>query len=58
VAYKITEYCVKCGSYSFACPVGAISEGEKTYVIDLDKCTDCGLCLENNQCPAWAIEKE
>jgi len=58
MAYQITEYCVKCGACSFVCPVGAITEGEKTYVIDPEKCTGCGSCIENNHCPAWAIVNE
>jgi ferredoxin len=40
------------------CPANAISEGENTYIIDPEKCTDCGECLENNHCPVWAIVKE
>jgi len=58
MAYKITEYCVKCGGCFYECPVGAIYESENTYVIDPEKCTDCRLCIENNHCPAWAIVKE
>lgn len=58
MTYKITEYCVKCGSCFFICPVGAISEGQDTYVIDPEKCTKCGKCLKDNHCPAWAIVKE
>jgi ferredoxin len=58
VTYKILEFCVKCGSCIDVCPVGAISEGENTYIIDPKKCNDCGQCLENNHCPAWAIVKE
>ncbi len=57
VAYKITEDCVKCGGCFFECPMGAISEDEKQYIIDPDKCTECGACIENNYCPAWAIVK-
>ncbi|OGO43901.1 MAG: ferredoxin [Chloroflexi bacterium RBG_16_60_22] len=56
MAYRITEDCVKCGACYFECPVGAISEGEDRYIIDPDKCTDCGICLDN-YCPAWAILK-
>jgi len=35
------------------CPEGAISEGDPIYVIDPDKCTDCGTCQE--ACPNDAI---
>ena len=35
-----------------ACPVGAISEGEK-YSIDPDKCIECGACAD--VCPSEAI---
>jgi len=58
MAYKILEFCVKCGGCSYECPAGAISEGETQYVIDPAKCTDCGFCLTNNHCPAWAITRE
>lgn len=58
MAYKILEYCVKCGGCLYECPAGAIIEGETQYVIDPAKCTDCGLCLTQNHCPAWAIIKE
>jgi ferredoxin len=58
LVYKITEYCVKCGGCFYECPAGAISEGEKTYIIDTEKCTGCGVCIEVNHCPAWAIIKE
>jgi len=58
MVYKITEDCIKCGSCFYECPCDAITEGEKTYIIDPDKCTECGACIENNYCPAWAIVKE
>nr|HPQ60019.1 4Fe-4S binding protein [Syntrophales bacterium] len=35
------------------CPVEAISEGEDIYVIDPEKCTDCGACADI--CPVEAI---
>jgi NAD-dependent dihydropyrimidine dehydrogenase PreA subunit len=33
-----------------------ISEGEETYVIDKNNCTDCGACAD--ACPSEAIIKE
>ncbi|ODS35459.1 ferredoxin [Candidatus Altiarchaeales archaeon WOR_SM1_SCG] len=53
MAYKITEDCVSCGSCEPECPVGAISEGDGTYVIDPDVCTECGACVD--ACPTGAI---
>jgi ferredoxin len=53
MAYKITEDCVSCGTCEPECPVGAISEGEGSYVIDADICTECGACAE--VCPVGAI---
>ena len=41
MAYKITDECISCGSCESACPNKAISEGESTYVINPDKCTEC-----------------
>lgn len=57
MTYIITEDCVKCGGCYYECPVEAISEEESQYVIDPEKCTDCGLCVDVNYCPAWAIHK-
>ncbi len=37
------------------CPVGAISEGDATYVIDADTCIDCGACADT--CPVDAIKE-
>lgn len=58
MTYKITELCIKCGGCFYECPAGVISEGETQYVIDPAKCTDCGNCVTEYHCPAWAIEKE
>jgi Fe-S-cluster-containing hydrogenase component 2 len=35
------------------CPQEAIAEGDKKFVIDADKCVDCGLCA--GECPVEAI---
>jgi ferredoxin len=57
VTYIITEDCVKCGACYYECPAEAISEGETQYIIDPEKCTDCGTCVDVVYCPAWAIHK-
>ncbi len=57
MTYKIGETCVKFGACLYECPFGAISEGEDRYIIDPDKCTECGACVENIFCPGWAIFK-
>ncbi len=52
--YKIiVDKCTSCASCVEACPSEAISEGEKSYVIDPDACIDCGVCMD--ECEAEAI---
>jgi ferredoxin len=41
MAYKITDECINCGACEVECKNQAISEGDITYVIDPDKCTEC-----------------
>ena len=41
MAYKITDDCMSCGTCEAECKNQAISEGETSYVIDTDKCTEC-----------------
>ena len=41
MAYKITDDCISCGACEAECKNEAISEGEETYVIDPDRCTEC-----------------
>ena len=50
MAYKITEECVACASCELDCPNQAISEGENTYVIDPDMCTECVGSYESSRC--------
>ena len=52
MALMITDECVTCGACAPECPNQAISEGERAYAIDTDKCTECvgyfdaPLCLD------------
>ncbi|MDD4859732.1 MAG: YfhL family 4Fe-4S dicluster ferredoxin [Dehalococcoidales bacterium] len=50
MAYKITEECISCGACESECPNAAIKEGETTYVIDPEKCTECVGSFESSQC--------
>lgn len=56
MAYKITSACVSCGACADACPAGAISQGDDSYVIDAGACLDCGSC--SDACPTGAIVPE
>lgn len=56
MAYVINEGCVECGACAAQCPVGAISEGDGTYVIDPNECIECGACAA--QCPMEVISEE
>jgi ferredoxin len=37
----ITDECINCGACEPECPNNAISEGDDTYVINPDLCTEC-----------------
>ncbi len=50
MAYKITDDCINCSACESACPNHAISEGESTYVIDPNKCTECKGFFDDQQC--------
>ena len=51
MAYKITDDCISCGACEAECKNNAISEGETSYVIDPDKCTEC---VGNHESPKCA----
>ena len=50
MAYKITDECISCGACEAECQNEAISEGETTYVIDPNKCTECVGNFESPKC--------
>jgi len=52
MAYHITEECISCDACVSECPNDAISEGDPTYVIDPDKCTECVGFFDEPQCAA------
>lgn len=50
MAYKITDECISCGACEAECPNNAISEGDNTYKIDANKCTECVGSHPSSQC--------
>jgi len=50
MAYKITDECISCGACEPECPNQAISEGEKIYVIDHNRCTECVGAHDSSKC--------
>ena len=50
MAYKITEDCASCGSCELECPNQAISEGDTTYQIKPELCTECVGAFKQSKC--------
>jgi ferredoxin len=50
MATMITEECINCGVCEPECPNEAISEGEETFVIDPQLCTECVGFHGSEQC--------
>ena len=50
MAYKISDDCISCGACEPECQNQAISEGETTYEIDPNKCTECVGNFEAPRC--------
>ena len=48
--------CIGCKKCERVCPSGAIKVQDNVAVIDYDKCTDCGTCVEN--CTTHCIKTE
>ena len=56
MAHKVSDECIKCGACVGACPVSAITEGDKKMEVDASTCIDCGTC--EGECPTGAIKAE
>ena len=52
MATMITEICINCGVCEPECPNEAISEGEETFLIDPQLCTECVGFHDEEQCAA------
>ncbi len=50
MAYRITEDCISCGACESECKNSAISEGDASYVIDPERCTECVGWFETPRC--------
>ncbi len=50
MALLITDECINCDVCEPECPNGAISQGDETYVINPDLCTECVGHYETSQC--------
>ncbi|MBI4288277.1 MAG: YfhL family 4Fe-4S dicluster ferredoxin [Chloroflexi bacterium] len=50
MAYHITDACINCGACEPECPNSAISEGDPTYVINPNRCTQCVGHYEASRC--------
>lgn len=50
MSYKISDECISCGACEPECPNKAISEGDTTYKIDPNKCTECVGSYESSRC--------
>jgi len=55
MAYLINDDCIACGACEAQCAVEAIKAGDGKYVIDAEKCTECGGCAD--VCPVAAPNK-
>jgi len=52
MATYITKDCIKCGACEPECPNQAITEGDETYVINPELCTECVGYYDHEACQA------
>jgi len=52
VVVKITDECISCGACEAECPNKAISEGQTSYVVNPELCTECVGSHQTQQCIA------
>ncbi len=52
MALKISTECISCGACEGECPNEAISQGEETFVIAPDQCSECVGFFDEEQCVA------
>src|SRR5512138_2103776 len=52
MATHITADCINCGACEPECPNDAISEGDDTYVINPELCTECVGFFDHEACQA------
>jgi ferredoxin len=46
IVYRISTDCIGCHFCFYECPASAIHWGDDKYIIDQDKCIQCGTCAE------------
>jgi ferredoxin len=52
MAIHISQDCINCGACESECPNHAISEGDSSYVIDPELCTECVGFYDHEACQA------
>ena len=57
MTYRINENCLNCGGCIGECPRDAIVDDNSRRKIIPEKCNDCGYCVDDFFCPAFAFEK-
>jgi anaerobic sulfite reductase subunit C len=51
------EACIACKLCVSICPVQAIEQKDKDFILDTEKCILCGLCIRNCPSSAWTSQK-